>query len=47
MHSGGLRGVIFLENKEHGYEKSGIPVHEAPPLIHFQRSFEGQENIVE
>ena len=32
MHSGNVRlyGVIFPEIKEHGYPKSGIPVHEAP-----------------
>ena len=31
MHNGSIRsyGVIFPEIKEHGYEKSGIPVHEA------------------
>ena len=30
MHNGSIRsyGVIFPEIKEHGYEKSGIPVHE-------------------
>ena len=33
----------FPEIKEHGYEKSGIPVYEAlqPPLLQSQRSFEG------
>ena len=31
MHNGSIRSydVIFPEIKEHGYEKSGIPVHEA------------------
>ena len=31
MHNGSIRsyGVIFPEIKEHGYEKLGIPVHEA------------------
>ena len=51
MHNGTIRsyGVIFPEIKEHGYEKSGIPVHEAlyPPLLQSQRSFEGQGHIVE
>ena len=32
MHNGSIRayGVIFPEIKERGYEKSRIPVHEAP-----------------
>ena len=32
MHSGIIHsyGVIFQEIKEHGYAKSGIPLHEAP-----------------
>ena len=51
MHNESIRsyGVIFPEIKEHGYEKSGIPVHEAPqpPLIYSQRSFEGQGHIEE
>ena len=51
MHNASIRscGVIFPEIKEHGYEKSGIPVHEAlyPPLLQSQRSFEGQGHIVE
>ena len=51
MHNGSIRsyGVVFPEIKEHGYEKSGIPVHEAlkPPLLQSQRSFEGQGHIVE
>ena len=51
MHNGSIRsyGVIFPEIKEHGYEKSGIPVHEAlqPPLLQSQRSFKGQGHIVE
>ena len=32
LHNGSIRsyGVIFPEIKEHGYAKSGIPIHEAP-----------------
>ena len=51
MHNGSIRpyGSIFSEIKEHSYEKSGIPVHEAlyPPLLQSQRSFDGQGHIVE
>ena len=51
IHNGSIRsyGVIFPEIKEYGYEKSGIPVHEAlqSPLLQSQRSFQGQGHIVE
>ena len=50
MYNGSIRfyGVIFPEIQGQGYEKSGIPVHEAlqPPLLQSQRSFEGQRRIV-